>query len=318
MTGSSLLPSLATADDVAVARLVLLAGAVPERGDAPRGDRVTARRGRALAAAVRVVDRVHRRAAGLRAHAHVTLAAGLADRDVLVLGVADDADGGAALAADHPHLAARQTQGRHALVLRHELRGAAGGAHHLRAAAGLELDVVDRGADRHVGQRQAVADARLDVLAADHRRADLQTARGDDVALDAVGVMQQRDVRRAVGVVLDRGDLGGDVVLAALEVDAAVQALGPAAAVARGLAAVGVAPAGLRQAFGQRLLRLGLGDLGEVGIGDEAAAGAGGLGLADRHRSATPRARPGPGRSGSNRPRAPRRWPSSTRASAPR
>jgi hypothetical protein len=38
--------------------------------------------------------------------------------------------------------------------------------------------------------------------------------------------VQQRDVRRPVGVVLDRGDAGGHAVLAPLEVDAPVQALG--------------------------------------------------------------------------------------------
>jgi hypothetical protein len=67
----------------------------------------------------------------------------------------------------------------------------------------------------------------------------------EDVGLRAVEVVQQRDVGRAVGVVLDRGDLRRHAVLTALEVDLAVEALGAAAAVARGLAAVGVAPAGL-------------------------------------------------------------------------
>ena len=54
----------------------------------------------------------------------------------------------------------------------------------------------------------------------------------EDVALLAVGVVEQGDVGRAVGVVLDRGDAGRDTVLASLEVDLAVQALGSAAAVA--------------------------------------------------------------------------------------
>jgi hypothetical protein len=44
--------------------------------------------------------------------------------------------------------------------------------------------------------------------------------------------VQQRDVGRPVGVVLDRGDLRRDVVARALEVDPPVQALGAAAAVA--------------------------------------------------------------------------------------
>src|SRR5437763_6678864 len=112
MTDSSCpaLPAPATADDVAVGLLVLLSRAVAERRLAPRRDRVAARRRRALAAAVRVVDGVHRGPARLRAHAEVALAARLADRDVLVVGVADRADGRAAQVADHPHLPGRQAQ----------------------------------------------------------------------------------------------------------------------------------------------------------------------------------------------------------------
>src|SRR3954449_8607861 len=87
----------ATAHDHAVRLLVLLARGVAERRHAPRGDRMAARRGGALAAAVRVVDGVHRRAARLRSDALVAAAAGLSDRDVLVLGVADRTNRGAAL-----------------------------------------------------------------------------------------------------------------------------------------------------------------------------------------------------------------------------
>ena len=58
------------------------------------------------------------------------------------------------------------------------------------------------------------------------RRALLQALRRDDVALLAVGVVQQRDPRGAVGVVLDVRDLGRHAVLVvATEVDDAVGAL---------------------------------------------------------------------------------------------
>src|SRR5487761_1565740 len=87
-SGSSLaLPATATANDVAIGELAALAGAIAERRHAPGRHRVTTGGGRALAAAVRVVDRVHRHAAGLRAYAEVAAAPGLADLDVLVLGV---------------------------------------------------------------------------------------------------------------------------------------------------------------------------------------------------------------------------------------
>ena len=187
--------------------LVLLARAVAERRHAPRRDRVAPGGRRALATAVRVVDRVHRHAARLRAHAHVALAPGLADLDVLVLGVADRADGRAALGAHHAHLAGGQTQRRHVAVLGHQLHRGAGRARHLAAAAGLQLDVVDDRADRHARERHAVADGDVGAVAGGDGHADGQALRREDVALLAVDVVQQRDVGRAVGVVLDRRDL---------------------------------------------------------------------------------------------------------------
>src|SRR6202035_1277161 len=101
-------------------------------------------------------------------------------------------------------------------------------------------------------------------------------------------------------------------ILAALEVDSPVGALGSAAAMAGSLAPVYVAAAALLQPFHQSLLGLGLGDLSEVRVGEEAPAGARGLGLADCHGETPSSRRPaGPGRSGWSRPRAPARWPSS-------
>src|ERR1700751_3556895 len=99
-----LLAATSAADAITVGLLALLAGPVAERGLAPRGDRVAAGRVVGLAAAVRVVDRVHRDAAALRALALVPAATGLADLHVLVLGVGQHADRAAALGADHPHL----------------------------------------------------------------------------------------------------------------------------------------------------------------------------------------------------------------------
>ena len=70
----------------------------------------------------------------------------------------------------------------------------------------------------------------------------LHALRREDVALLAVGVVQQRDARAPVRVVLDVRDLGGHAVLVPLEVDHAVAVLVPAAVVARRDAAVDVAP----------------------------------------------------------------------------
>src|SRR4029453_17239547 len=102
---------------------------------------------------------------------------------------------------------------------------------------------------------------------------DLEALRGDDVALLAVEVVQQRDARVAVGVVLDRRDLGRHAVLVATEVDQAVLLLVTATAVARRHAPVRVATTGARLGLGERLLGLVAGDLREVGNRLEPATG---------------------------------------------
>src|SRR3954467_12294746 len=288
-SSAALLAAAPPADDVAVGLLALAARAVPDGRHAPGGLRMVAERRGALAAAVRVVDRIHGRAARLRAHAHVALAAGLADRDVLVVGVADHADGRAALRADHAHLARGQAQRGVVGLLGHQLDARARGTAELAAAAGLHLDVVHERAHRDVREGQRVAYRDVGTWAGFHEHAHAKAVRREDVRLRAVEVVQQRDVGGAVRVVLDRGDLRRHAVLAALEVDLAVEALGAAAAVARGLAAVGVAPAGLGQALDEALLGLGLRDLREVRIGDEAPARRRGLGLADRHQRSASR-----------------------------
>ena len=120
------------------------------------------------------------------------------------------------------------------------------------------------------------------------RRADAQLRGREDVALRAVRVVEQRDPRRPVRVVLDRGDLRRHAVLPALEVDDAVAALVAAALVARRDPAVLVAAALLRERREQALLRLRLRDLLERRDGHEAAAGARRLVAADRHYSCAP------------------------------
>src|SRR5262249_44817847 len=143
----------------------------------------------------------------------------------------------------------------------------AGAAAQLAAVAGLQLHVVDAHARRHLAQRHAVADARLDaLLAADDLVVLLEPFGGQDVRLGAVLVLEEGDAGGAVGVVLDRHHRGPDAVLAALEVDDAVHALGAAAAEAGADDALVVAPALLLVRLQQRLLRLllAVGDVAEV------------------------------------------------------
>src|SRR6476646_1312240 len=285
---SALLAGTTATDDELVARLVRTAGTA--LGLSPRADRVATTGGLALATAMGVVDGVHGDTTDGRALALPPHPAGLAPVDVALLGVAHLADRGAAAQVDVAGLAGRQMQLGGGAVLGDVLDLRTGRVGDLGATARLQLDGVHGGTRRHVAQRQAVA--RLDV----GRRtvldgvALLQPVRREDVALLAVGVVQQRDPRGAVGVVLDVRDLGRHAVLVVTtEVDDAVGALVATTDVAGGDPAGVVAAAALAERTDQRLLRRGPSDLDEVGDRRATTARGGRLVLANSHVCLSPR-----------------------------
>src|SRR6266545_2963780 len=167
-------------------------------------------------------------------------AAGLAPADQLLLGVADLADGGPAGGLHLADLARRHPQRRQLALLGEELDARPGGAAELGAATRPQLQVVDDRADRDVLEGQGVARLDVGALAGLHRVADPEAGGRDDVALVAVGVVEQRDAGGAVGVVLDRGHACGHAVLVPAEVDDPVALLVAPTLVAGGDAAVDV------------------------------------------------------------------------------
>src|SRR6266550_5973482 len=125
--GHALAPSLpAPADDLLVGGLALLPG--PALLLAPRARGVAAARGLALAAAHRMVNRVHGDAPHRRPLRLPPSAAGLPELHELVLGVADLADGGLAVGLHEPHLAGGKPERGEASLLGDELHARAGGA----------------------------------------------------------------------------------------------------------------------------------------------------------------------------------------------
>src|SRR4029077_14775034 len=136
-----------------------------------------------------------------------------------------------------------------------DLRIGAGRTRDLAALADLELDVVDDGADRNVGERHGVAGLYVDIFAGHHRVAGGKALRRQDVGEFAVLVFDQCDEAGAVRIVFEALDLGRRVEPAALEVDLAVGLLVAAAAVARGDAPAVVAAAARIRPLGQRLYR---------------------------------------------------------------
>ena len=155
----------------------------------------------------------------------------------------------------------------------HQLRIGAGRTDHLAATAGLELHIVDQRTDGDVRDGQRVAGLDVSFGAGDHGIAHVQAQRRQDVALLAIRVVKQRDESTAVGIVLDRRHLGGDITLFALEVDDAVLDLVAAALMTNGDLSLAVAARILLQILSQALLGGLLGDLLESQHGHMAAGG---------------------------------------------
>src|SRR5690606_3561682 len=201
--------------------------------------------GLALTTTVRVVDRVHHHAAHRRTDADPALGAGLAVVAQVVLVVRQLAQGGTAVDVHLARLARLQADEGMDALARGELRRCAGAANHLAAPAGLQLDVVHHRPHRQVAKRHRVAGLDGRVGAGAHFITHRHALGGQDVAALAVGIFDQRDVRGAIRVVLERLDHAGDAVLVAPEIDQAILLARPTALVAGGDAAGIVARAGL-------------------------------------------------------------------------
>src|SRR6266516_1406304 len=152
----------------------------------------------AFAAAERMIDRIHRHAADTRAAAEPARLPGLADGQQLVLGIADFADRGEALAPHHPHLRRAEAQRDVVALFGHDLGARSRAAAQLAAARDLQLDVVYRRAQRNLEQRHRVAGANVRTGPRDHRVADVQPFGREDVALLPVRGMQNLSRRKSM------------------------------------------------------------------------------------------------------------------------
>src|SRR5512146_6663 len=205
---------------------------------------MTATGGLALAAAVRVIYRVHGDAAVGGTDALPPIASRFADRYVLVIRVADLADSGHALGKHLARFAGRQLEQRVVAFLGDQLSLGSRRTRHLRALTRLELDCVHGGAGRNVAKRQSVTYKDVGLGTGAYRGAHLQAYWLQDVTLFAVGVVHQGDASRTARIVLDGGYLAPHSKLFALEVNKAQLLLVPAAMVADGQSARVAASAG--------------------------------------------------------------------------
>ena len=142
---------------------------------------------------------------------------------------------------------------------------------------------MDHGTDGDVLEGQGVAGLDVRVGTSHDNVTDLQAVRSQDVALDAVLVLDEGDESGAVRIVLQRLDGGGDIKLVALEVDDTVLDAVAAAVMADGDLAGVVAAGMLLLGFEQAALRVNLGQDTVISNSHATAAGGSRLVLLDSH-----------------------------------
>src|ERR1035437_5770522 len=124
-----------------------------------------------------MIPRVHDNAADFGPLAHVPCASCLTEVLVLVVQVGDLADGSHATEVAATNLARREPDRGEITLFSEQLGRCAGGPNDLATLARDELDVVDRGAERNVLQRQRVPDPCLDFNAGDDDVTNLEAVR---------------------------------------------------------------------------------------------------------------------------------------------
>src|SRR5580692_1066254 len=213
----------------------------------------------AFTTTVRVIHRIHRHAANGGLNALPPRAPGLTVRLVFVVQIAYLSHGCFAIHGKLANFAGRHLHQRQITFLAQQLSGSAGGTNGLPASARIQLQVMHHGAGRNVPDLQSVAWKNIRAFAGRNRCAYFQTHWVQDVALVAIGVVQQRDVGAAVWVVLNRSDHRWHAFFIATEIDHAILLLVATAAMPDDNFALVVTPARtllrLKQVLFRRVFR---------------------------------------------------------------
>src|SRR3989338_9094829 len=137
--------------------------------------------GSSLAAAVRVIDRVHRSAADKRSPSQMKLTPRFANHDILMFHISDLPDRSATIEADHPDFSGRKTHMGIVSLAPDDLGRHTGRANQFSAGADFQFEIMNFGTDRNILERQAVAGDDIDGLTRFYRLAHFQPDRCQNV-----------------------------------------------------------------------------------------------------------------------------------------
>src|SRR3989304_10438772 len=101
----------------------------------------------------------------------------------------------------------------------HNLGGPPSAPDQLPAAASFHLDIMNHGPRGDESQRKGIAGPYFRLRSCFHFGPNSQAVGSQDVALLSVSIVDQRNARRAVGIVLNAGNHPGDGCFISLAVD---------------------------------------------------------------------------------------------------
>ena len=214
-----------------------------------------------------VIDGVHDHTADRGPPAHVALATGRTELDILMLEIADLADDRVAHGENLAVLSRGQLDSRVLVITGHDFSQSSGRTGHLGAATGLKLNAMDHGSQRHLLQRQGIAHFNGGIRPGQDGLADLEILGSEDVTALAVDVLEQSDTCRTIRIVFNGFHDGGNADAVTLEIDLAKQTLDATAAMTAGDAALSVTATRDALAKRKRLVRGVSGDLRKVRYG---------------------------------------------------
>jgi hypothetical protein len=172
--------------------------------------------------------------------------------NAIVLNIPELSDSRSAIQVNTTNLTRRKPQLPPITLLCHDLRTATSRPHHLGTTCHFQLHIVDRRAQRDSTQRETVTRLDVSVPRRNDRIANLQTHRPQDVALLPIDIMEERDSRTAVRVVLDARYFRGHTDFVPAKVDHPKTPLVAAATETRRNPAEVIPTARRRLRFGER------------------------------------------------------------------
>src|SRR3989338_4821098 len=200
----------------------------------------------AFAAAHRMIHWVLGQRTRGRTTTHPAVAAGLPEQNIFMIDVANLPDSRVTIRRDEPHFARRKLHVGSLSFFGHEDRVTAGTANDLTATVPCKFDVMDLGAKRNFFQRKRVPRLDLRTRPARDSHPDRQSHGSKNVSFFFVGILNERDPRRAIGVIFYGDDFARHTGLVSLKINESVLPLMPSPAPAGCHPAVRVATAGAR------------------------------------------------------------------------